>query len=190
MRRRKGWIGQVQTGERLADIHDNLENRKGAACPLHGALVNSPEATALEGPMFRTAKPIGTLIAVFLVLVCGSVWAQDAPRIGLKIRTLTAELRQQRNLAGDVKGALVTAVDAGSAAHEKGIAVGDIIVEAGGKPIATAKEVASQIAAAAGSHAETILLRVMDSKGDRRDVAVPIPKRSTQGSPLILPGPK
>jgi serine protease Do len=140
--------------------------------------------------MSRTAKPIGTLIAVFLVLVCGSVWAQDTPRIGLRIRTLTAELRQQRNLAGDVRGALVIAVNPGSAAHEKGIVVGDIIMEAGGKPITTAKEVASQIAAAAGSHAETILLRVMDSKGDRRDVALPIPKRPTQGSPLILPGPK
>jgi S1-C subfamily serine protease len=140
--------------------------------------------------MSRTAKPIETLIAVFLVLVCGSVWAQDTPRIGLRVRTLTAELRQQRNLAGDVRGALVTAVNPGSAAHEKGIVVGDIIIEAGGKPIATAKELASQIAAAEGSHAEPILLRVMDSKGDRRDVAVPIPKRPTQGSPLILPGPK
>jgi S1-C subfamily serine protease len=140
--------------------------------------------------MSHTAKPIGTLIVVFLVLVCGSVWAQDTPRIGLKIRTLTAELRKQRNLAEDVKGALVTAVNSGSAAHEKGIVVGDIIIEAGGKPIATAKEVARQIAAAAGSPAETILLRIIDSKGDRRDVAVPIPKRPTQGSPLILPGPK
>jgi serine protease Do len=140
--------------------------------------------------MPRTAKPIETLIAVFLVLVCGSVWAQDTPRIGLRVRTLTAELRQQRNLAGDVSGALVTAVNPGSAAHEKGIVVGDIIIEAGGKPITTAKELASQIAAAEGSHAETILLRVMDSKGDRRDAAVPIPKRPTKGSPLILPGPK
>jgi hypothetical protein len=34
------------------------------------------------------------------------------------------------------------------------------------------------------------VLRVMDGKGDRRDVAVPLPKRPTQGSPLILPGPK
>jgi S1-C subfamily serine protease len=137
-----------------------------------------------------TGGMIKTLIAVILVLVCGSVWAQDTPRIGLKIHTLTAELRKQRNLAGDVKGALVTAVTPGSAAHEKGIVVGDIIVEAGGKPIASAKEVASQIAAAAGSHADSILLRVMDSKGDRRDVAVAIPKRPTEGSPLILPGPK
>ena len=140
--------------------------------------------------MSRTAKPIETLIAVFLVLVCGSVWAQDTPRIGLRVRTLTAELRQQRNLAGDMRGALVTAVNPGSAAHEKGIVVGDIVIEAGGKPTATAKQLASQIAAAEGSHAETILLRVMDSKGDRRDAAVPIPKRPTKGSPLILPGPK
>jgi serine protease Do len=140
--------------------------------------------------MSRPAKPIGTLIAVLLLLVCGSVWAQDSPRIGLKIRTLTAEVRKQRNLAADMKGALVTAVNPGSAAHEKGIVVGDIIVEAGGKSIATPKEVASQIAAAADSHAETILLRVMDSKGDLRDVAVAIPKRPTEGSPLILPGPK
>jgi S1-C subfamily serine protease len=150
----------------------------------------SHSATVLEGPMPLTAKTIKALIAVFLVLVGGSAWAQDTPRIGLKIRTLTAELRKQRNLAEDVKGALVTAVTPGSAAHEKGIVVGDIIAEAGGKPTASAKEVASQIAAAVGSHAETILLRVIDSKGDRRDVTVAIPKRPTEGSPLILPGPK
>ena len=124
-------------------------------------------------------------IAIVVVFLAGSVRAQDSPRIGLKIRTLTAELRKQHNLPGDVKGALVTAVTAGSPAQEKGLVVGDVIVEAAGKPVDTAQAVAKSIAAAS----ESIALKVMNSKGERRDVTVPVPKKPAASAPN-LPGPK
>jgi len=129
------------------------------------------------------ARAIAGTLAVVVIAFASSVGAQDSPRIGLKIRTLTAELRKQHNLSEDVKGALVTAVTAGSPAQEKGIVVGDIIVEAGGKPAATAKAVAKSIeeASAAGS----ISFKVANSKGERRDVIVPVPKKAP-----LLPGPK
>jgi hypothetical protein len=45
-----------------------------------------------------------------VLFACGAARAQDPPHIGVKIRTLTLdELRKQHKLAGDVKGALVTA---------------------------------------------------------------------------------
>ena len=78
------------------------------------------------------ARAIASLLAIVVLVFAGSARAQDSPRIGLKIRTLTAELRKQHNLPGDVKGALVTGVAAGSPAQEKGIVAGDVIVEAGG----------------------------------------------------------
>jgi serine protease Do len=140
--------------------------------------------------MSFVARPIAPLVALLLLLVCGTVDAQDAPRIGLKIRTLTVEMRKQRRLPEDVKGALVTAVNPGSPAQEKGLAAGDVIVEAGGKPVVSAKEVANAIATAAASGAETILLRVMDAKGERRDVTVAIRKPSSGNSPSLLPGPR
>jgi len=95
---------------------------------------------------------------------------------------LTAELRKQHNLPGDVKGALVTGVTAGSPAQEKGIVAGDVIVEADGKPADTAQAVAKSIASAS----ENISFKVINSKGERRDVTMPVPKKSTP----VLPAPK
>jgi S1-C subfamily serine protease len=134
--------------------------------------------------MRRTmARAIAGILAVVVVAFAGFVGAQDSPRIGLKIRTLTAELRKQHKLSEDVKGALVTAVTAGSPAQEKGVVVGDVIVEAGGKPAATAQAVAKSIegASAAGS----ISFKIVNTKGERRDVVVPVPKKAP-----LLPGPK
>jgi serine protease Do len=123
---------------------------------------------------------IVSILAVVVLFFAGSALAQDSPRIGLKIRTLTAELRKQQNLPGDVKGALVTGVTAGSPAQEKGIVTGDVIVEAGGKPADTAQAVAKTIAGAS----ESISFKVVNSKGERRDVTV------TKKSAPILPAPK
>ena len=127
-------------------------------------------------------RAIASLFAVALVVFAGPAQAQDSPRIGLKIRTLTAELRKQHNLPGDVKGALVTGVTAGSPAQEKGIVAGDVIVEAAGKPTDTAQAVAKSISKASDS----VSFKVVNSKGERRDVTVTVPKKSAP----ILPAPK
>ena len=111
------------------------------------------------------ARVIVSVLAIVVLLFAGSVQAQDSPRIGMKVRTLTAELRKQNKLPEDVKGALVTAVTAGSPAQEKGIVAGDVIVEAAGKPVDTQEAVAKSIAAAS----ESITLKVVNSKGERRD---------------------
>jgi serine protease Do len=86
----------------------------------------------------QIARVAPSLLAVLVLLFAGSVWAQDSPRIGVKIRTLTPALSKQHKLPEDVKGALVTAVTAGSPAQEKGIVAGDVIVEAAGMPVDTA----------------------------------------------------
>ena len=121
-------------------------------------------------------------LAIVVLLFAGSVQAQDSSRIGMKIRTVTVELRKQHKLPEDVKGALVTGVTAGSPAQEKGIVAGDVIVEVGGKPTDTAQAVAKTIAGASDS----ISFKVVNSKGERRDVTVPVPKKSAP----ILPTPK
>jgi S1-C subfamily serine protease len=128
------------------------------------------------------AATVASLLAMVVIVFGGSVEAQDSPRIGIKVRTLSAELRKQHNLGADVKGALVTGVTAGSPAQEKGIVVGDVIVEAGGKPADTAQAVAKSIAAAS----ESVSLKIVNSKGERRDVTVPVPKKPAP----ILPAPK
>ena len=52
----------------------------------------------------QIARVVASLLAVLMLLFAGSVRAQDSPRVGVKIRTLTAELRKQHKLAKDVKG--------------------------------------------------------------------------------------
>ena len=132
------------------------------------------------------AGAIASLLAIVVLVIAGSVRAQDSPRIGLKIRTLTIDLRKQHKLPDDVKGVLVTAVTTGSPAQEKGIVAGDVIVEAAGKPADTAQAVAKTIAAAS----ESISLKVVNTKGERRDVIVSIPKKPAGSPAPILPAPK
>lgn len=132
-------------------------------------------------------QAIASILAVAVLVFAGPAGAQDS-RIGLKIRTLTAELRKQNNLPDAMKGALVTAVTAGSPAQEKGMIAGDVIVEAAGKTVDTAQAVAKSIAAASASG--SISFKVMNSKGEHREVTVPIPKKPAAGSSVIIPGPK
>ena len=56
---------------------------------------------------------IASFVALILVAFSGPVGAQDSPRIGVKVRSLSAELRKQRNLSEDVKGGppLADAID-------------------------------------------------------------------------------
>jgi S1-C subfamily serine protease len=132
------------------------------------------------------ARATVNVLAIVVLLFAGSVQAQDSPRIGVKVRTLTVELRKQHKLPEDAKGALVTVVTAGSPAQEKGIVAGDVIVEAAGKPVDTQEAVAKSIATAS----ESITLKIVNSKGERRDVTVPVAKKPAGGSAPILPGPK
>src|SRR5215813_11793750 len=79
-------------------------------------------------------------VAVLVFVFAGPVGAQDS-RIGLKIRTLTAELRKQNNLPEATKGALVTAVIAGGAAEAK-LKVVELVRLAGRRAVvATARAV-------------------------------------------------
>ena len=133
-------------------------------------------------------RTIISVLTVVVLVLAVSARAQDAPRVGLKIRTLTAELRKQNNLPEARKGVIVIAVTAGSPAQEKGIVVGDIIVEVGGKKVVTARAVANSIAAASASG--NVSFKIMNSKGEHRDVTVPVPTKPAAGSPPIVPGPK
>src|SRR6185503_19712232 len=120
-----------------------------------------------------TLRLCAASICLLLVFCGGALRAQDAPHVGLKIKTLTPDLRKQHNLGADLKGALVTGVTAGSAAQVMGLSVGDVIVEVGGKPVATSKVLADKIAEARNSGAGSIVLAVV-GRGDRREVTLPI----------------
>jgi len=107
--------------------------------------------------MFGIRATAGLGLVILLMLLASvPVCAQEAPHIGIKVRTLTADLRKQHKLPDDARGALVTVVNS-SPAKEKGIVAGDVILEADGKPVGSA----NRIAAISASGAGTIALRVI-----------------------------
>ena len=100
--------------------------------------------------------------------------APAASLMGLKLSTLTEELRARFGIDAKVKGVVITEVDPASPAAGKGIKVGDVIVEAAQDTVTSPDEVARSIDKVRKSGRKSVLLRVEDAKGDLRFIAVPL----------------
>lgn len=91
----------------------------------------------------------------------------DLPDLGLT-------LAPADSVAGAGKdGVVVTQVEPGSAAAERGLKSGDVIVEVGGKSVATPGEVSAALKSAGGDGKHSVLVRVK-SGGGTRFVAIPL----------------
>ena len=95
--------------------------------------------------------------------------------LGLAVSSLTPDVRGKFELGEDVKGVVVTKVDQGGPAADKGIEPGDIIVEVNQDPVKAPGDIAGKIAAAADLGRKSVLL-LLDRKGDLRFVAVTLGK--------------
>lgn len=91
--------------------------------------------------------------------------------MGLTLSELTPELRQELSLGRAVTGLVVTDVDGASEAFEKGLRAGDVIAEAGQRPVETAEALAERIEAAREAGRKSILL-LINRAGDPRFVAL------------------
>ena len=99
----------------------------------------------------------------------------DIKGIGARVSALTPDLRSRFEIGEDAKGVVVTNVDAGGPAGEKGIEPGDVIVEVNQDPVRSPQDVAAKIGSAADQGRRSVLLLV-DRKGDLRFVAVSLAK--------------
>ena len=95
----------------------------------------------------------------------------DAPKLGVMLAELTPDARDQFELSAETKGVVVTEVQPGSPAAEKGLQRGDVIVEADRKQVSDPKAVADAVRAAAERGEDTVLLLVQRD-GQNRFVAV------------------
>ncbi len=95
----------------------------------------------------------------------------DTPKLGVMLAKLTPEARQSLNLPDSAEGVVVTDVQAGSPAAEKGLQPGDVIVEADRKQVTDPKAVADAVRTAAERGDETILL-LIKREGQDRFVAI------------------
>ena len=87
----------------------------------------------------------------------------------------TAATREEYSLGEDVKGVVVTEVDAGSAAAAKGIRPGDVIVEVAQEAVATPADVRGAVAQAKEEGRKSVLMLVQSGK-DLRFVALKVEK--------------
>ena len=93
----------------------------------------------------------------------------DVPKLGMTVAPANS-------VAGAGKeGVVVTEVDPKSAAAERGFKEGDVILEVGGKSVASADDVRDAISAARSDNKNSVLMRVK-SGGSSRFVAVPLAK--------------
>lgn len=92
---------------------------------------------------------------------------------GLSLSTLTDTARSQYEIEDSVQGIVVTSVDPDSAAGEKGIEEGDVIVEANQAEVKTPAELVARIAEVKAAGRKSIFLLI--TRGDDlRFVALPI----------------
>jgi serine protease Do len=96
----------------------------------------------------------------------------NAHLFGMELSGLSADLRKSFQIKENVKGVVVSGVDANSPAAEKGLRPGDVIQEVNQVAVNDPKEVRQQIDAAKKAGKKTALLLVSNAQGDARFVAL------------------
>ena len=94
--------------------------------------------------------------------------------IGLVLAPLNEELREKHGIGKDVKGVIVLEVDPASPMAEKGVKVGDVIVEVAYEAVSSLDDIAKSVDKVKKAGRKNVLLRLEDGKGDMRLVAVPV----------------
>jgi serine protease Do len=94
--------------------------------------------------------------------------------LGLSLSGINDELRQRYSLKDDLKGVVVTRVDPNSAAADKRIQPGDVIVEVGQEPVSNPADVTRRVEALKTEGRKSVLLLVSNAQGEVRFVAVSI----------------
>lgn len=99
-----------------------------------------------------------------------------APRktLGLELSPMSEELRKRFNIKTEVNGAVVTAVESGTDAADKGMRPGQVIVQVGQEPVSSPADVQKQIEALRKTKKKSALLLVSDGQGQQEFVTLPL----------------
>ncbi|MBL7489298.1 PDZ domain-containing protein, partial [Frankia sp. AgW1.1] len=147
----------------------------------------APIGKAVDVELLRKGKQESTQVTVGRLeedddnasdLKSGSDTEDEDPKgsaiIGLRLSPLTDELRKKYGFDAKITGVVIEAIDPQSPAATKGLKVGDVIIEAAQDTVSDPQDVAKSIEKVKKSGRKAVLLRVEDSKGDLRFVAVPV----------------
>lgn len=98
----------------------------------------------------------------------------NATALGMTIGDLTDEQRTTFSIAKEVSGVLITEVEEGSAASEKGIEAGEVITEIAQESVASAKDVLDRVKALKEQGRKNALLMLASKTGELRFVTLRI----------------
>jgi serine protease Do len=93
--------------------------------------------------------------------------------LGLSLAPLTDDLRQRYRIGKSVAGVVIIEVDPKSAAAQKGVKPGDVIVEVTQEKVRRPQDVKARLGAVKKSGRPSVLLLLSDAQGELRFVAVP-----------------
>jgi serine protease Do len=117
-----------------------------------------------DGSTETLAVEIGLLEEPTLAAAAGPEGAPEEPAeetvLGLTVTALTDAQREELGLDAEVTGLVVSGVAEDSDAFDKGLREGDVIVEVGQEPVASAREMRERIRAAEEAGRNSILLLV------------------------------
>ncbi|MCU0986488.1 MAG: Do family serine endopeptidase [Acetobacteraceae bacterium] len=118
------------------------------------------QAAATPGPQDRGGRPV------------------EVPGLGLRVSSITPELRERFSLSAEAKGVVVVEVAPNSPAAERGIRAGDVVVEVQQEAVATPAELQERIDRARQAGRRNVLMLVEGQQGLRW---VPLPATPPAG---------
>ncbi len=99
---------------------------------------------------------------------------EGKPVLGMMLEELSDELREAESVSADVKGVFIGEVEVGSNAADKGIKVGEIIVEVNQEAVSTPEDVVTRVNDLKKGGRKNALLMISSKEGDIRFVVVRI----------------
>ncbi len=158
---RRGWLGV-----RIQQVTDEIAESLGIK-PAHGALVKEESKTVTLGRLEDGEKQAALTTP-----------ADPGPApvvkktLGLELAGMSDDLRKKYKIKDTVKGIVILGVDAASAAADKRLNAGDVIVEVAQEAVASADEFLAKIDKLKKDGRRTALLLVAGTDGELRFVAL------------------
>jgi serine protease Do len=95
---------------------------------------------------------------------------------GMELTPLTSETVRRLRLPSDLAGAVVTAVERGSAAEAGGVAVGDVITQVNNRPISSAADVRRELQNVGSGDTASLLVWRRGRNGEEQEVFLTVTK--------------
>jgi serine protease Do len=100
----------------------------------------------------------------------------DTAVLGMNLAPLTPELRQRYQISERTRGVVVTRVDDNSAAAQRGIREGDVIVEISQQPVGTPAQISQRVEQEREQGRRSVLVTI-ERQGEQRFLGLQLPPR-------------